>query len=354
VPATGAAAKGWLTISGQKYYFWAKGQGTYATGLRKIGSDTYYFTSKGVMKKGWQNVKEARRYFVPATGAAAKGWLTISGQKYYFPTKGVGTYATGLRKIGTQEYFFNSNGVLQISKTITKNGWRYVTDPNGVVLSKEKTGAVLRGIDVSYAQGNNIDWAAVKASGVKFAIIRAGYTGWSGTGFNIDSTYVRNVREAKKQGLMVGTYLYVYSRDTAELTRALDDFNKQTKANGLTFDLPVYLDIEDSQYFLPSTNALGGYSYRTNMIRSGLNQLKKQGYKTGFYANLHWANYYFDAQQLSKEGHAFWLAHWYGNNAELNPNTAAWNGTYPAVWQYRSTGRVPGISGNVDMNYLYP
>lgn len=31
-----------------------------------------------------------------------------------------------------------------------------------------------RGIDVSYHQGN-IDWASVKASGVEFAMLRAGY-----------------------------------------------------------------------------------------------------------------------------------------------------------------------------------
>jgi GH25 family lysozyme M1 (1,4-beta-N-acetylmuramidase) len=211
-----------------------------------------------------------------------------------------------------------------------------------------------KGIDVSYAQGGSVNWAAVKASGVSFAIIRAGYTDWIGNGFQEDSTFVQNVRNAQAQGILVGTYLYVYSRNIDEQTRALAAFHSRMQALGIRFDLPVFLDIEDGKYYLPSTNSLGGYSYRTAMLRTGLVQLKNYGYKAGIYTFLSWANTQFDTQQLIREGYSFWLASWYNNNAEMDPYTLSWNNDFPAIWQYRSTGRVSGISGNVDMNYLYP
>ena len=214
-----------------------------------------------------------------------------------------------------------------------------------------------KGIDISYAQGS-INWSAVKASGIDFAIIRAGYIGMvSPKGYQnlyYDDDFVNNVRAAKAAGLYVGTYLYVYSRDEAEQAIGISSFNAFVRNNGLTFDLPVYLDIEDSTFYLPSTNALGGYTYRTNMLRSGLNQLQGYGYKPGFYTYLNWAQTQFDTQQLINEGYSFWLARYYNNNAELDPYTRTWNNGFPDIWQYRSTGRVPGISGNVDMNYLYP
>ena len=85
-----------------------------------------------------------------------------------------------------------------------------------------------------------------------------------------------------------------------------------------------------------------------------MQRLESKGYKAGFYTFLSWANNQFDAKKLSNEGYSFWLASWYANNAELSSSTAAWNGDFPAVWQYRSTGRVPGCgSQNIDMNYLY-
>ena len=212
----------------------------------------------------------------------------------------------------------------------------------------------LKGVDVSYWQGNNINWTAVRNSGVQFAILRAGYTSFGGSYFEEDSTFIRNYHEAKSKGILVGAYIYMYSRNEAEQRKALESFNARMKAYGVTFDLPVYLDVEDSKYYLPSTNALGGYNYRTDMMRAGLNQLKGYGYKPGFYSYLNWAQTQFNTQQLINEGYSFWLARYYANNAELDPYTLSWNNGFPDIWQYRSTGSVPGISGNVDMNYLYP
>ena len=58
-------------------------------------------------------------------------------------------------------------------------------------------------IDVSRFNGN-IDWQAVKASGIDYAIIRVGYRGWGTGALVLDSMFDENMREATAAGIQVG------------------------------------------------------------------------------------------------------------------------------------------------------
>lgn len=62
-----------------------------------------------------------------------------------------------------------------------------------------------RGIDVSHWQGA-IDWTKVKASGIQFAIIKAG---GSDAGFYTDPRWEENYKGAKDNGIAVGAYYFV-------------------------------------------------------------------------------------------------------------------------------------------------
>ena len=73
--------------------------------------------------------------------------------------------------------------------------------------------------------------------------------------------------------------------------------------------------------------------------------IKAKGFKVGVYANENWCKNYLDIAELHKSGYSIWCAK-YSNN---KPNIAA---PYD-IWQYSSKGRVDGINGNVDMNYMY-
>ena len=66
-----------------------------------------------------------------------------------------------------------------------------------------------KGIDVSYANGT-VDWAKVKAAGISFAIIRAGYGR-----YQVDSQFTANIKGALAQGIPVGIYWFSYALDTA-------------------------------------------------------------------------------------------------------------------------------------------
>ena len=97
---------------------------------------------------------------------------------------------------------------------------------------------MIKGIDVSSWQGN-IDFGKVKASGIDFVIIRAGY---GREVSQIDKCFVQNYNAAKVAGLDVGAYWYSYA-DSAE------DAVKEAKAcmeviKGKKFEYPIYFDLE--------------------------------------------------------------------------------------------------------------
>jgi GH25 family lysozyme M1 (1,4-beta-N-acetylmuramidase) len=259
----------------------------------------------------------------------------------------------GEQEIEGKSYFFNTSKGGMMTGTVYYLGFKYTIGDDGVIAEKAAM-QIWRGIDVSYYQGPNVNWKTVADNGVQFAIVRAG---WFEPGiqpiFVADDYYVRNVLEAQKYGISVGTYVYVYCFDPVDLTNGLDELHNYSVQNRLNFDLPVFLDVEDAKYFKPNTDERGGNQYRTELIRTGLEHLRELGYRPGLYAYLKWANSEFDTQQLINEGNAFWLARWYDNNADLDPATMSWNDSYPGVWQYRDTGRVPGVRGAVDMNYMY-
>ena len=70
-----------------------------------------------------------------------------------------------------------------------------------------------KGIDVSRWQGT-IDWEKVKADGVEFAMLRAGY----GQG-NIDAQFERNAGECTRLGIPFGVYWFSYAYTPAMARR---------------------------------------------------------------------------------------------------------------------------------------
>ena len=70
----------------------------------------------------------------------------------------------------------------------------------------------IHGIDVSQHQGS-IDWRKVKASGIQFAMLRAGY------GANtVDGEFERNARGCMEAGIPFGVYWFSYAY-TPEMAR---------------------------------------------------------------------------------------------------------------------------------------
>lgn len=200
-------------------------------------------------------------------------------------------------------------------------------------------------IDVSTHNGN-IDFEKVRAAGIDSCIIRCGFTGYgSAQTLNKDDKFEINYKNAKEAGLRVGAYYYAVATSVEDADREAAFVLSLLK--GKQFELPVYYDVEDNH----ETTASGvhgqnmqnlGKAALTAVVDRFCSTVEKAGYFTGFYTSTWWVNNLLDMSVLSR--YTLWLAQW--------ADAVTYKGNY-GIWQYSSTGRVNGIAGNVDMNYIY-
>ena len=186
----------------------------------------------------------------------------------------------------------------------------------------------VKGIDVSKWQGD-IDFAKVKDSGVEFVIIRAGY----GDG-NKDTYFEQNYKNAKAAGLHIGAYWYSYADSTEAAKKEAQAF--ADILSGKQLDYPVYFDIEEK------IQLSQGKDFCSILITAFCTEMENHGYFAGFYTSLsHLSSVVTDAV---KKRFTVWVAQWAGK--------CSYTGAY-GIWQYSSKGSIPGISGNVDLDYSY-
>lgn len=194
------------------------------------------------------------------------------------------------------------------------------------------------GVDVSAYQGD-IDWKKVKASGIEFAIIRLGYRGYESGKLVEDAYAKKNLEGAAAAGLKVGAYFFSQALNTKEvdeeLAFMLDILGEQY------LSMPLVLDWE-----IPTANARSARMDARTLTDIQLHFCKKvsdMGYQPMVYFNWHQSENLYFLHEL--EDYPFWLALYQDRM------------TYPwdvEMWQYTSTGRVPGIPGDVDINVYMP
>ena len=237
------------------------------------------------------------------------GWQTIDGRTFFFDKNG--NKVTGEQVIQGAKYHFNSDGSLN-------------------------SGSGHMGIDVSKWNGN-IDWNAVKNSGVSYVIIRCGYRG-STTGALIEDPKFRsNIQGAQKAGLKVGVYFFTQAVNEVEAVEEASMVISLVKGYNISY--PVFLDVEASNGRGDRIDA----ATRTAVCHAFCQTIQNSGYKAGIYANKTWLNSHLDAPGLS--GYKIWLAQYAAS--------PSYTRTRYDMWQYSSRGSVAGISGNVDMNISY-
>ena len=208
--------------------------------------------------------------------------------------------------------------------TVTDDFYKYF----GMEKSEPETKNLLKGIDVSYAQGV-IDWEKVKASGqVDFAILRAGY-GRETT--QVDTRFERNYAACKRLGIPVGAYWYSYATTVAEAEQEAKVCLQTIQ--GKQFEYPVAFDIEEARC-LPQADALS-----TTFCTA----LENAGYYTAIYTFKSALESNFSA--AVKNRYDIFLSH-------IGVQQTDYAGSY-GLWQYSWTGCIPGISGDVDLDYAY-
>ncbi len=189
----------------------------------------------------------------------------------------------------------------------------------------------VKGIDVSHHQGE-IDFSKVKASGIGFVMLRAGY-GWEKPEVQTDRMFYRNYENAVKAGLSCGAYHYSYARSAKEAELEADFFLKIIK--GCKLGYPVAFDMEDKSQANLSRKTL------TDIVIAFCNKLEKAGYYACLYTNPDWMKNRLDMKRLKRFD--LWLARY--------STEAGQDGM--GMWQYCSTGKVDGIKTSVDLDVAY-
>ena len=243
-------------------------------------------------------------------------------------------------------FVFPSNA--EAARSLVENSWRYEdgqlvaedasSEEDGIALLSMDIlpdGVTAQGIDVSEHQGR-IDWNAVKASGIDFAILRVGF-GAPSWGGRVDYQFNRNISECERLGIPYGVYIYSYAFDNQQ---AADEASMVINClSGHNPRLPVYYDLEDNSIIANGRQT--GIASRAQVF---CNRISAAGYEPGIYANLNWFNNILTDSVFKSSSWDHWIAQY---NSQCD-----YTGNY-SFWQYKSNGKVPGINGNVDMNYAY-
>jgi GH25 family lysozyme M1 (1,4-beta-N-acetylmuramidase)/LysM repeat protein len=190
----------------------------------------------------------------------------------------------------------------------------------------------VNGIDVSTHQGH-IDWPAVKAAGIDFAIIRAGY------GNDIsqaDARFVENITGALAAGIHVGAYWFSYAYNALMAKQEAEIFSKVLGPYKGKIVFPVCFDWEyDSDRYAQKHGVTASAALITDMAIAFLEGMEAEGWYAANYLNQDYYKNKFDATRMKP--YDVWLADYSGGPAYSC-----------GLQQTGSTGKVAGISGNVD------
>ena len=191
-----------------------------------------------------------------------------------------------------------------------------------------------KGIDISYWQGK-VDFSKVSKS-VEFVILREGYRR------TIDKRFLEYVQGCKGNSIPIhGVYHFCYATSTVGAEEEAVSCIANMRKAGLGKDVIVFFDFEyDTVKKAAEQGITLGKSECIAFTKAFCSYVESQGYKAGVYTNLDYYRNMYDKETLDK--YVLWLADYTGS-----PDVKC---TYQ---QYTSSGKVPGINGNVDMNYFF-
>ena len=199
-----------------------------------------------------------------------------------------------------------------------------------------------KGIDVSKWNGN-VDWDKVKADGIDYVIIRAGYGN-----SNVDPYFKSHIEGASKAGLKIGIYWFSYATSVEKAKEEAAKCLETIAPYKNKISYPVFYDFEYASVdYATKMGVKITKDLSSKMAHVFLNEIKNAGYINGIYTNKDFGDRYFDEDILYNN--YLWVAQY------------ASTCTYPRpymMWQFTEKGTINGIgtpSNPVyfDVNYTY-
>ena len=212
----------------------------------------------------------------------------------------------------------------------------FIPDENGRMTYADDAVKMYTGVDVSVFQGE-IDFQKVKADGVDFVMLRAGYRGYGPQGvINEDANFKKNYENAIAAGLKVGVYFFSQAVSVQEAKEEADFV--LSLISGLEITYPVAYDWERIDYDTARTDGLDNETI-TDCALGFCDTVAEAGYPSVIYFNRSLGYFSYDLSKV--RNHYFWLAE-YGASPSFIYDFR--------IWQYTDAGTVDGISGIVDIN----
>ena len=186
-----------------------------------------------------------------------------------------------------------------------------------------------KGIDVSEHNGN-INFAAVKAAGIEFAMIKAGY-GWT----TEDKKFEQNVNGFLSAGIKIGAYWFIYATNVNEAIQNADKCIEVLSKFKGKFTFPIGCDYEyDSDSYSERQGVKQNKASRTAIIEAFCDRLEEAGYYVSLYLNKDYIVNKVNYSELTQFD--LWLAHWdvakpyrdcgmWQNSSKLNINGAVFD-----------------------------
>lgn len=203
-------------------------------------------------------------------------------------------------------------------------------NPSGQVIN----GATMMGVDVSYHNGK-IDWKKVKESGIDYAILRIGYG--DDIASQDDKKWEENVKGCEENNIPYGVYIYSYAMSKEQANSEVNHVLR--KIQGHIINFPIYYDLEENEQRVKDKVKVVAPIF--------LNAIHNKGYEVGVYASLNWWQNVIAPEIASNLTWFKWVARY--NDSLTDPK---YDGVYQ-MWQCCSDAKVPGISGNVDLNFWF-
>lgn len=213
-------------------------------------------------------------------------------------------------------------------------------DENGFLgYYKDNVKITMTGIDVSKWQ-YDINWKKVAAAGVDYAMIRLGYRGTAAAGnCAMDPYFEKNIKGALDAGLHVGVYFFTQAITVEEAIEEANIVIEALKGYNITF--PVVYDTEYREDGRANTLA---NTDRTACAKAFCDTVLAAGYTPAIYSGTNWSVLNLNLEDL--QNYDMWYAY-YGKPEKLY---------FPysfTMWQYTETGKVDGISTDVDINMSF-
>ena len=178
----------------------------------------------------------------------------------------------------------------------------FSVDEKGRVTYEKDSRQARTGIDVSTHQ-KDIDWQAVAADGIDFAILRLGRRGYTEGGLFLDEAFEQNLHGALDAGLEVGVYFFSQAVTPEEAEEEADYILEVLDGQALSF--PVAFDWETISGDEARTDGLTG-TVMTRCAAAFCKRIEAAGYRPAVYFNRTQGYLHYDLRELVEYG--LWLA----------------------------------------------